>query len=317
MNGKPTGLTPSRIDRFEPGFEMKKIAFLGLGNMGGPMAQNLLRAGYPMKVFDIDPDKIRVHLDLGADEAESAPEAVQDADFVMTSLPGPAELESLVLGENNILNSMKKGSVWIDLSTNNLDVERKIRKLADNQKIHTLDAPVTGGTEAAESGNLCVLVGGEEKIFHECREIFEVIGKDIKYLGDHGAGYVAKIAQVILCYLHSVALSEAMMLGVKGGLKPEMMLDIIQNSTGRSYVSDRYGPPILSGSYDPGFALGLAHKDMKLSMELARSLDAELPMCEMVEDLYKRAVEKYGFDQNHLMAVKLLEEANQTFLRGS
>ena len=173
---KPTGLTPSRIDRFEPGFEMKKIAFLGLGNMVVRW-HRIFSADYPMKVFDIDRDKIRVHLDLGADEAGSALEAVQDADFVMTSLPGPAELESLVLGENNILNSMKKGSVWIDLSTNNLDVERKIRKLADNQKIHTLDAPVTGGTEAAESGNLCVLVGGEEKIFHEVGRYLKSLGK--------------------------------------------------------------------------------------------------------------------------------------------
>lgn len=135
------------------------------------------------------------------------------------------------------------------------------------------------------------------------------------HLGDHGAGYVAKIAQVVLCYLHSVALSEALMLGVKGGVDAATMLSIIQNSTGTSYVADRYGPSLLDGTYDPGFALGLAHKDMRLTLELAQSVSAHLPLCTQVEDLYGRAVETFGPDQNHLMALRLLEEANGQYLR--
>ena len=211
---------------------------------------------------------------------------------------------------------MKQGSIWVDLSTNNLEVERKIRAAAEANGISTLDVPVSGGTEGAAAGNLSIMVGGDASTFARCVNLLNVIGDEVKHIGDHGAGYVAKIAQVVLCYLHSIALSEALMLGVKGGVDAKTMLGIIQNSTGRSYVADRYGPPILEGTYDPGFDLGLAHKDMQLTLELAKTMGASLPMCEQVEGIYARAVEKWGFKQNHLMAVKLLEEDNNTSLRG-
>ncbi|MEM7293124.1 MAG: NAD-binding protein, partial [Pseudomonadota bacterium] len=115
---------------------------------------------------------------------------------------------------------------------------------------------------------------------------------------------------------HSLALSEALMLGIKGGVQASQMLSIIQNSTGHSYVADRYGPPILDGSYDPSFTVGLAHKDMKLAMEMASNLGIELPMSQLTTDTYARAIEAYGFEANHLKAVALLEEQNDTFLRG-
>jgi 3-hydroxyisobutyrate dehydrogenase-like beta-hydroxyacid dehydrogenase len=118
-----------------------------------------------------------------------------------------------------------------------------------------------------------------------------------------------------LCYLHSLALSEALMLGVRGGVAPRQMLDIIQNSTGRSYVADRYGPPILDGGYDPSFTVGLAHKDMKLAADMAASLGLRLPLCELTKETYARAIEAYGFEANHLKAVRLLEEDNETFLQ--
>lgn len=291
------------------------LSFIGLGNMGQPMALNLVRAGFKMKIFDKDLNKGKPLLDAGANWSDSSVDAVGGVDVVMTSLPGPEEIEDLALGEGNILDAMTQGAIWIDFSTNNLNVEQKIREVATIKGVQTLDAPVSGGIEGARDGNLVVLVGGEKDVFEKCKVIFDTIGEDVKYLGGHGTGYVAKIAQVVLCYLHSVALSEALMLGVKGGVNASTMLGIIQNSTGRSYVADRYGPPILEGSYDPGFTLGLAHKDMKLTLELAESVDATLPMCQQVESIYAKAVSEYGLDQNHLMAVKLLEEQNNTFLR--
>ncbi|MTI09854.1 NAD(P)-dependent oxidoreductase [Curvivirga aplysinae] len=293
-----------------------KIAFIGLGNMGGPMALNIAKAGYDINVFDLDKSKAEPILAAGGVWSTSPAEVVVDADVVMTSLPGPKQLQSIALDEGNILDAMKQGSIWIDLSTNNLEVEREIRAAAEAKGIATLDAPISGGTEGAAAGSLAIYVGGKAETYEKVKDILDVIGGDVKHLGDHGAGYVAKISQVMLCYLHSVALSEALMLGVKGGVDPEIMLGIVQKSTGRSYVADRYGPPILEGSYDPGFALGLAHKDMKLTLELAKSTGTTLPMCEQVEDIYSRAVGKYGFDQNHLMAVKLLEEQNDQLLRG-
>lgn len=144
--------------------------------------------------------------------------------------------------------------------------------------MYFLDSPVSGGDEGARAGSLSIYVGGDKAVYKQHAAVYDVIGDNITYLGKSGAGYAAKISQVILCYLHSIALSEALMLGVKAGIDATEMLHIIQNSTGRSYVADRYGPPVLRGDYDPSFALGLALKDMKLAMELADTLDITLPM---------------------------------------
>ena len=292
------------------------IGFIGLGVMGTPMAQNLQRSGqHQLNVFDIDPARCETLCASGARAAVDVADAVRDADVVMTSLPGPKQIEEVALGVNGFVAQMKSGAAWIDLSTNNMAVAEKIRVVAQTFAIDILDAPVSGGDEGARAGNLTILVGGERAVFERYLALLEIIGERVNLLGDHGAGYSAKIAQVVLCYLHSLALSEALMLGVKGGVDPQQMLDIIQNSTGKSYVADRYGPPILNGDYDPSFTVGLAHKDMKLAAEMAASLDLRLPMCDLTTATYARAMEIYGFDANHLRAVRLLEEDNNTFLQ--
>lgn len=299
-----------------------RVAFIGLGNMGGPMASNLARAGVTLSLFDTDSAKAEAVSQVAAEAknsgvriAASVSDAVKDADVVMTSLPSPKVIDSLAHADDGILGTLRRGGAWIDLSTNNLESGRKIVAAARERGIDILDAPVTGGIEGAAAGTLMIMVGGEAEAFQRYEGLLSNIGKKVRHLGPHGAGYVAKISQVVLCYLNSVALSEALMLGVKGGVPADTMLDIIQGSTGASYVADRYGPAILDGSYDPGFALGLAHKDMALTLELASSLGASVPMCEQVEDVYRRAVDAYGFNENHLMAVRLLEESNGTFLR--
>jgi 3-hydroxyisobutyrate dehydrogenase-like beta-hydroxyacid dehydrogenase len=292
------------------------IGFIGLGVMGNPMAQNLQRSGqHQLKVFDIDPARCTTVCALGARAATDIADVVRDADVVMTSLPGPQQIESAALGDNGFIAQMKSAAAWIDLSTNNLAVAEEIRSAAQGREVDILDAPVSGGDEGARAGNLAILVGGDQAVFERYLPLLEIIGERVSLLGAHGAGYSAKIAQVVLCYLHSLALSEALMLGIKGGVDPQQMLDIIQNSTGRSYVADRYGPPILNGDYDPSFTVGLAHKDMKLAAEMAQKLGIRLPMCDLTTATYARAIEAYGFDANHLRAVRLLEEDNNTFLQ--
>ena len=292
------------------------IGFIGLGVMGYPMAQNLQRSyQHQLSVYDIDASRCESLVALGARSAAGVTEAVRNADVVMTSLPGPKQIEAVALGDDGLVAQMQPDAVWIDLSTNNLEVAGKIRAAAEARTINILDAPVSGGDEGARAGNLTILVGGAQAVFERYLPLLEIIGERVTLLGAHGAGYSAKIAQVVLCYLHSLALSEALMLGVKGGVEPQQMLDIIQNSTGKSYVADRYGPPILNGDYDPSFTVGLAHKDMKLAAEMAASLGIRLPLCELTTDTYARAIETYGFEANHLRAVRLLEEDNNTFLQ--
>jgi len=284
--------------------------------MGNPMAQRL-RRGFDcqLSVYDIDPVRADRLVELGARRADSIGDAVADADLIITSLPGPKQIDAVAFAEGGLFASASVGCSWIDLSTNNLETCARLQQAAADKRIDFLDAPVSGGDEGARDGKLTLLVGGEREVFERFVPLFEIIGERITHLGPTGAGYSAKIAQVVLCYLHSLALSEAMMLGVKGGVDAAEMLAIIQNSTGKSYVADRYGPPILNGDYDPSFTVGLAHKDMKLAEEMAHDLGINLPMCELTTATYARAIETYGFDANHLKAVRLLEEDNNTFLQ--
>jgi len=291
-----------------------KIAFFGVGNMGNPMAANLIRSGeFEVSVFDLDKSKGDDLIALGGGWISDVQASIANADLILTSLPGPIQIKAF--GENEVFPNAKSGSTWIDLSTNNLATCKTLLAQANNCGIAFLDSPVSGGDEGARAGTLSMYVGGDEATFKKHQRIFEILGKEIKHLGDSGTGYAAKISQVVLCYLHSVALSEALMLGVKAGIKPAEMLNIVQNSTGRSYVADRYGPCILDGDYDPSFELGLALKDMRLAMELAETLGIELPMSSLVTDTYSKAVETYGADANHVIAVRILEEANDTYLQ--
>lgn len=292
-----------------------KIAFIGLGNMGGRMARNLLKGGFDLVVYDIDPAKSCELIAAGGCGADNIQQAVVQADVVMTSLPTPAVIRDIALDADGLIANMRAGAIWIELSTNNLDVWSEIRALTQARGINTLDSPVSGGVDGAANGSLTILVGGDEAAYTRCLPIFLAIGKRIEYLGAAGAGYVAKIAQVVLCYVNSIALSEALMLGVKGGVAADKMLTIIQNSAGRSYVADRYGPSILSGDFDPTFELGLALKDMHLSLGLAKQVSATLPICEQVAKIYARANAEFGAQSPHLAVVKLLEQANNAQLR--
>ncbi|MXZ80772.1 MAG: NAD(P)-dependent oxidoreductase [Gammaproteobacteria bacterium] len=292
------------------------IAFVGLGVMGAPMCANLIRTeAYRLRVFDIDASRMDPLVSMGAGRACSVATAVSGADLVLTSLPGPQQVESVAFGEGGIFNSIEPGATWIDLSTNNLDVGRALHEKAHGVGVELLDAPVSGGDEGAIAGTLTILVGGREEVYARWLPLLRTLGEKVLLLGGHGAGYAAKIAQVVLCYLHSLALSEALMLGIRGGVGAREMLGIIRESTGRSYVADRYGPSILNGDYDPSFTIGLAHKDMGLAMDMASKLGIELPMCRLTESTYSRAVGEYGFDSNHLKAVRLLEEDNGVFLQ--
>ncbi|MFW2383572.1 MAG: NAD(P)-dependent oxidoreductase [Acidimicrobiales bacterium] len=291
-----------------------RIGFIGLGNMGGPMAGNLVKAGHDVAAFDVDPVKVQLLAREGAQPADSVAEAARGAHLVMTSLPGPMQIRAVA---EQLIPTMDAGAVWVELSTNDLDCAHELGRAASEAGIGILDAPVSGGWEGAEAGTLTVLVGGTDETFEAARPTLEVIGSKIEHLGPHGAGYVAKISQVMLCYLNSVCMTEALMLGVKGGVDPAKMLDIIQNSTGRSYVADRYGPELLNGGYDDTFDLGLALKDLKLGMSLASSTGAHLPFTDSVTKLYEEAEELFGFSAPHLIAMQMIERNNDLILHHS
>lgn len=288
-----------------------RVAFIGLGNMGGPMAGNVVAAGFDTVVADLDEAKVAAVVRAGATAAPTAVAAAARADVVLTSLPGPKQVRAIA---DQILPTMANGSIWIDLSTNDLDCARYVAALAGRFGVNVMDAPVSGGVEGAHAGTLSVLVGGDADTHVRCLPLFEAIGARHDLLGPHGAGYVAKIAQVMLCYLNSVCLTEALILGVKGGVDPDKMLDIIRHSTGRSYVADRYGPEILNGGYDDTFDLTLAAKDLRLAMELASTVGATLAFTGQVSEFYAAAEAEFGPTAPHLMAMRRIEDSNDLVL---
>lgn len=298
-------------DRNDETGTIQSVLFVGLGNMGGPMARNLVEAGFDVTVFDLNEARTASLVDAGATQASSILNAAARVDAVMTSLPGPAQVEAV---GTDLFGALRPGAMWIDLSTNDLSCARGLEASASSAGVMLLDAPVTGGAEGAEAATLSVLVGGNVDAHRLALPLFEAIGDRYDLLGPYGAGYVAKIASVSLCYLHSVCLTEALLLGVKGGVEPTRMLDVIQHSTGGSYVADRYGPEILSGGYDDTFALELAVKDLRLASEMAAAVGADLTFTERVLDLYRSTVDTFGKAAPHLIAMQAIERANDLVL---
>ena len=288
---------------------MTRIFFLGVGHMGGPMAANLAAAGNDVSVFDLDARRIAEATLNGCRSTTMACGAAQ-AEVVLTSLPGPAQVRAV--GEK-ILALMTPGSTWIDCSTNDLATARALTEPASIAGVELIDAPVSGGPEGAAAASLSVYVGGTDDTVRAAWPILESIGANVDHLGEHGSGYSAKIAQVTLCYTQTITFVEALMLGVKGGVDPTKMTEIIQRSAGSSYVADIYGPEIVAGTYDPTFSIQLAAKDLRLAMEMDETVGADLPFMARVAERYAHAEAHYGPAAPHLLAARLTEIANDSY----
>ncbi len=290
---------------------MATVAVIGLGNIGGGVAANLVAAGHRVQVADLDTSRVTDLVQTGAVACDSATQAVEGAEATFTSLPGPAQITTV---GNEILPAMATGSSWIELSTNDIATAQALHAQAQTLDIAYLDAPVSGGPEGAAAGTLSIFVGGQGDHVDAVRPLLGAIGTKVDHVGPTGAGIAAKIAQVTLCYTQTVTLIEAMLLGVKAGVEPHLMLDIIQNSAGGSYVADTYGPEILAGTYDASFPISHAAKDMRLATELAASVGADLPFMAEVAALYADTESAYGPTAAHLLAAQLRERANDLVL---
>ncbi len=287
------------------------LAVIGLGNIGGGVARNLVAAGHAVTVVDLDADKVAALVALGATAAASPTEAAASADVVVTSLPGPKQIAAVGA---DIVPAMRPAATWIEMSTNDLDTARMLADQCATVGVHLIDAPVSGGPEGAAAGTLSIFVGGDDDAVADVLPLLHDIGSKVDHLGPTGAGIVAKIAQVTLCYTQTVTLIEALLLGVKGGVAPGKMLELIQNSAGTSYCATAYGPEILAGTYDASFPLSHAAKDMRLAMEMAVTMGVELPFTRDVAALYAEAEATFGSDAAHCLAAQLIERKNNLLL---
>lgn len=291
--------------------QTRSLAVIGLGNIGGGVARNLVAAGHAVAVVDLDPDKVAALVALGASAAASPAEAAAAVDVVFTSLPGPKQIAAVGA---EMVAAMRPGATWIEMSTNDLETAKSLAELCAHAGVHLIDAPVSGGPEGAEAGTLSIFVGGDDEPVADVAGLLHDVGSKVDHLGPGGAGIVAKIAQVTLCYTQTVTLIEALLLGVKGGVAPDKMLDLIQNSAGTSYCATAYGPEILAGTYDASFPLSHAAKDMRLAMEMAETMGVELPFTRDVAALYAEAEAVFGSDAAHCLAAQLIERKNNLLL---
>ena len=288
------------------------IAFIGLGNMGAPMAENLLKAGYALSVYDLSASATGRLEQAGARVASSPKDAVHNAQVVISMLPAGKHVHSVYLGEDGtdgLLAALPKGTLVIDSSTIAAADAMIVATAASELGIDFLDAPVSGGTGGAIAGSLTFIVGGSDEAFAKARPLLAVMGKNIFHAGDHGAGQIAKICNNMLLGILMAGTAEAINLGVKSGLDPKVLSDIMLQSSGRNWTLEVYNPyPQVmenvpsSNGYQGGFMSKLMQKDLNLAMQTAQDNHVETPMGAKAAELYKaHSVENGDKDFSSIM----------------
>jgi 3-hydroxyisobutyrate dehydrogenase-like beta-hydroxyacid dehydrogenase len=279
---------------------LPRIFFIGVGNMGHPMAANLLKAGYPLTVLDVAPDKAQDLLAQGAQWASSLHQGVAASDVVMASLPGPAQVQAVMLGEAGVMAALRPGMTVIDTSTSAVDLVRQLADLARQRGGDFLEAPVTNAVDFAVLGRLSIFVGGDQAVYQQHRPIFDVLGEKIFHVGAHGNGATIKLLTNLLWFVSAAAIGEGLMMGAKAGI---------------SWVAQHDVPSIFAGHYDPSFSLALCCKDLGLINQVAQSQGYELTMGALAQKVFQQAMQTYGPDAGELHVVRLLEERAGLLLR--
>jgi 3-hydroxyisobutyrate dehydrogenase len=291
------------------------VGFIGLGNLGRHLAASLLRAGYPLTVHDLDRSAAAPLLGAGATWAGSPRATAAAATTVVTCLPSPAAVAAVLEGEHGVLAGLAPGGVWIDTSTTDRNELRRLAALAAERGIGCLEAPVTGGVHKAAAGEITVLVGGDEELFEAKLALLSKLGSPVLHIGPLGSAAVIKLVTNMLAFVHLVAVGEALVLAKRGGVDLRSAFEAIRASSGNSFVHETESQVILSGSYDIGFTLDLALKDLDLVRGLAAELGVPVELAELVAQRFERARETYGGSAWSPTVVKLLEDAVGAELR--
>jgi 3-hydroxyisobutyrate dehydrogenase len=276
-----------------------QVGFIGLGTMGASMAANLQKAGFKLVVNDVRRAAAEPHIGRGAVWADTPKALAEASDVVLTSLPGPPEVEAVALGNKGLIAGMRKDAAWFDLTTNSPTLVRRLHADFAARGAHVLDAPVSGGPAGARSGRMALWVGGDEAIFKRHKAVLDAMGDQARYVGPIGAGSVAKLVHNCAGYAMQTALGEVFALGIKGGVEPLALWDAVRTGAiGRRRSFDGLIDQFLPGRYDPpAFALRLAHKDVSLATQLGRELGvpmriANLALAEMTEAMNRGWAER-------------------------
>jgi 2-hydroxy-3-oxopropionate reductase len=284
-----------------------KIGFIGLGIMGKPMAKNLIKAGHELTVFDIVEPAVQELEKLGASRARSSKEVASKVDLVITMLPDSPDVERAAFGSEGIFEGIRAGSTFIDMSTISPVTTKKVAEAATAKRVRVLDAPVSGGEKGAIDATLTIMVGGNKQVFDDSLPIFQAMGKNIVYCGEIGSGQVVKACNQILVAGVLETASEALVLGAKAGVDPEIVLKVIAGGYAMR-VLDVRGPLVLKRDFKPGFKTRLHYKDLGIALAAGSEYGASLPVTSLIHEMMGAMKVLGRGETDHSAIITLLED---------
>lgn len=292
------------------------IGFVGLGNMGKHMVSRLIRGGFSVHVFDINPEAMEYITNMGGDRCSSPADLASKSDIVITSLPDSTIIEEVFLGMNGVSEGIKSGAIAIDMSSASPSSTRKICGILEAKGVMMLDAPVSGGPTGARDGNLTIMIGGDEIIFESVRHVLSLLGDKLVYMGPIGSGHVMKAVNNYLTSICLLASAEGMILAAKAGLSPSLVLDVINAGSGRNHATETRFPRVLRRDFEPGnISISLMHKDVNIATNLGRELKLPMPIANLTEEILCVGIAKGGGDRVSHFIVTYFEELMNVELR--
>ena len=287
---------------------MDKVGFVGLGIMGTSMARNLIEDGHELVIHNRTRAKADKLAKLGAEVATSPREVAGRSDVIITILPGPPEVEEVLAGENGLLEGVRDGSLIVDMSTSSPLLAQELSRTANTRGVGMLDAPVSGGDIGAIEGTLSIMVGGEKEDFERARPLFEAMGKTIVHVGAAGAGQTVKACNQIVVALVIEAVSEALVLGSKAGVKPEKVIEVLSGGLAANKVMEVKGEKFLSHDFAAGGKVEYHRKDLGIALAAGREYGVALPVTALVDQLFGTLVAQGKGGWDHSALITLIEE---------
>lgn len=294
-----------------------RVGFIGLGHMGAPMCARVVAAGFPVTAFDIAPAALAMAVMEGAEAAPTAVECARVADVLITMLPGPPQVEEVLLGPGGALSAMRENTLAVDMSTSSPELGRRIGGVAAARGVAALDAPVADALKARD-GDLHIFVGGEAADVAVARPVLETMGRPerVVHVGPHGAGHTVKLLVNLQWFIHAAAAAEALVLGVRAGIDVDILFAAFGAGPARSsFLANEALEVLRDGEYGERFPLGLAVKDLELALELAREVEVATELSAATHGLYDQALDRYGSAAGEMAVVRLYEDLAQTPLR--
>ena len=284
------------------------LGYIGLGLMGKPMAQNLLKAGYPLVVHNRSREVVKALVREGAQEAFSPREVASRTEIVFTNLPDSPDVELVALGPDGILEGVNKGMIYVDHSTIKPSTARQISEEFNKRGVYALDAPVSGGDIGAQQGTLAIMVGGPKEALAKVMPIFEVVGKKVTHVGDSGSGQIAKAANQVMVAAQMVAMGELLILAKKSGADPKRVVEAIQGGAAQCWTLDVKPERLFSGNRNPGFKAYMQEKDLRIVMDTSKEYGVPLPSAGLHTQLYSAMLQMGMQDLDNSAVIGVLEK---------